>query len=419
MGNKSRAGELINPEELARIQAFAKGKLTPCLIMDLEKIGAKYDDLVRTMPEAKIYYAVKANPLDEVVRLLADRGSYFDVASRHEIDQVLSLGASPERMSFGNTIKKEEDIAYAFQKGIRLFTTDSRSDIEKLARQAPGAKANFRLLLEGGGADWPLSKKFGAHPDMVFKLIKFAKKSGLVPHGISFHIGSQQRDIGQWDNAIALVKYLFDSLREVGIVLKCINLGGGFPAQYLKPTLGVATYAETIKQYLLEDFQDEQLEIIVEPGRSLVADAGVIIAEVVMISKKSDTNRTRWVYLDIGKFGGLIETIDESIKYPIVFPGRDGREDWSEVILAGPTCDSADILYQDYKYKVPNNLKEGERVYILTTGAYTMSYSSIAFNGFPPLQAYVLPSRKISTGVDKTEHRDSLQRVKVPDHTTS
>ena len=387
--------------------------------MDLEKIGAKYDDLVRTMSETKIYYAVKANPLDEVVRLLADRGSYFDVASRHEIDQLLSLGVSPERMSFGNTIKKEEDIAYAFHKGIRLFTTDSRSDIEKLARQAPGAKVNFRLLLEGGGADWPLSKKFGAHPDMVFKLIKFAKKSGLVPYGISFHVGSQQRDIGQWDNAIALVKYLFDSLREVGIVLKCINLGGGFPAQYLKPTLGVATYAETIKQYLLEDFQDEELEIIVEPGRSLVADAGVIVAEVVLVSKKSDTNRTRWVYLDIGKFGGLIETIDESIKYPIIFPGmtgaeRDGKEDWSEVILAGPTCDSADILYQDYKYKVPNNLKEGERVYILTTGAYTRSYSSIAFNGFPPLEAYILPPIAEATSIDKVEQHGSLRKAEVP-----
>lgn len=390
MGNKSRALELINGEELSRIEAYANDKATPCLVVDVKKIGERYDELTRAMPSAKLYYAMKANPLDEVITLLYSRGAYFDFASRFELDQLLRLGVSPDRVSYGNTIKKESDIAYAFKKGVRLYTTDSRSDIEKLARVAPGSRVNFRLLLDGSGADWPLSKKFGAHPDMIYKLVKHAKKLGLVPYGISFHVGSQQRDIGQWDNAIALVKYLFDALRADGIRMRSINLGGGLPAQYLKPAQGVSAYAESILRYIKEDFPDGELELIMEPGRSLVADAGVIVTEVVLISKKSDTNRTRWVYLDIGKFGGLIETTDEAIKYPIYFPGRDGKEEWSEVILAGPTCDSADILYENYKYKVPNNLKEGERVYILTAGAYTMSYSAVGFNGFPPLPVHIL-----------------------------
>ncbi|OGZ12637.1 MAG: ornithine decarboxylase [Candidatus Lloydbacteria bacterium RIFCSPLOWO2_01_FULL_50_20] len=390
MGNKSRPSELITPDELARIIAFTKDKETPCLVIDLKKVAEKYDELVRVMSGAKIYYAVKANPLDEVIKLFRDRGAYFDVASRFEIDQLLGLDVPPERMSYGNTIKKEVDIIYAYRKGIRLYTTDSRSDIEKLSRSAPGAKVNFRLLLDGSGADWPLSKKFGAHPDMVYKLVKFAKKSGLMPYGISFHVGSQQRDIGQWDNAIALVRYLFDALKNDGIRLNAINLGGGFPAQYLKPTDSVLSYADSIIGYLREDFPDGGLDIIVEPGRSLVADAGIIVTEVVLISKKSERNRMRWIYLDVGKFNGLIETIGEAIKYPIVFAGRDGKEEWSEVVLAGPTCDSADILYEDYKYKVPNNLKEGERVYILTAGAYTMSYSSVGFNGFPPIATHIL-----------------------------
>ena len=390
MGNKSRALELITPEEVARIGEFARGKQTPFLAIDLQKVEQRYTELDQAMPGAKIYFAVKANPLNEVIKLLADNGSCFDVASRYEIDQVLALGVPPERMSYGNTIKKEVDIAYAYQKGIRLYSTDSLSDIEKLARSAPGSKVNFRLLLDGAGADWPLSKKFGAHPDMVYKLVKIAKKLGLDPYGVSFHVGSQQRDIGQWDNAIALVKYLFDALKKDSIRLRCINLGGGFPAQYLKPAEGMPAYTQAITEYLKEDFPDDDIELITEPGRSLVADSGVIVAEVVLISKKSDTNKTRWVYLDIGKFGGLIETMDEAIKYPIIFPGRDGTEKWSEAILAGPTCDSADILYQDYKYKIPDDLKEGELVYILTTGAYTMSYSAVSFNGFPPLEAYIL-----------------------------
>lgn len=392
MGNKSRASELVEPGAIERIKEFTKDKTTPCLVVDLQKVGERYDELSRSMPDAKIYFAMKANPLDEVVQFLAERGSNFDVASRPEMEQLFRLGISADKISYGNTIKKEQDIAFAFQKGVRLFTTDSRSDIEKLARSAPGAKVNFRLLLDGSGADWPLSKKFGAHPDMLYKLAKFAKKSGLVPYGIAFHVGSQQRDIGQWDSALALVKYLFDALRNDGINLQCINLGGGFPAQYLKPTQAVPAYAESILKFLNEDFPENAArpELIIEPGRSLVADAGVIVTEVVMISKKSETNRTRWVFLDVGKFNGLAETTDEAIKYPIYFPGREGKEDWSEVVLAGPTCDSADILYQNYKYKVPNNLKEGERIYLLSTGAYTMSYSSVGFNGFPPLPAHIL-----------------------------
>lgn len=392
MGNLSRALDLISKEELVRIREFTKDKETPCLIIDLERVAQKYDELAHAMPRAKIYFAVKANPLDQVLRLLFERGSYFDVASRYEIDQLLRLGVPALRMSYGNTIKKESDIAYAFEKGIRIYSTDSQSDVEKLARSAPGAKVNFRLLLDGSGADWPLSKKFGAHPDMVYKLIKLAKELGLTPYGISFHVGSQQRDIGQWDSAIALAKYLFDALHADGIALQCINLGGGFPGQYLKPTQGVPAYAQQILTYVKEDFPNGDLDIIVEPGRSLVADAGVIVSEVVLISKKSDTNRTRWVYIDIGKFGGLIETTDEAIKYPIIFPDRENDEGWVEAILAGPTCDSADILYENFKYKVPNDLKEGERIYLLTTGAYTMSCSTISFNGFPPLAAYVLPS---------------------------
>lgn len=360
------------------------------MVIDLEKVGKRYDELKRYAPKAKIYYAVKANSLDSVLLTLAARGSNFDVASVYEIDQLLRLGIAPERMSFGNTIKKAKDIAYAYAKGIRLFSTDSLSDVEKLAKHAPASRVMFRLLLDGEGADWPLSRKFGAHPDMVFNLILKARELGLAPYGVSFHVGSQQRDIGQWDNAIALCRYLFDSLKEEGIKLKALNLGGGLPAHYLRPTPETKEYMQSIRRYLKEDFPKEKLELIVEPGRSIAGDVGTIISEVVLISKKSEAQNTRWVYLDIGKFGGLIETLDESIKYPLFAEKETGDEERSEVILAGPTCDSYDILYENYKYKLPNNLKEGDRVYILSAGAYTASYCSVNFNGFPPLRVYVL-----------------------------
>lgn len=383
-------------KEFLKIKKFAKGKKTPFLIIDLKKIEEKYDELTKNMPYAKIYYAVKANPEDEIIKLLAKKGSNFDVATIYELDQLLRLKISPEKISFGNTIKKEEDIAYAYKKGIRLFATDSISDVKKLAKAAPGSKVFFRIIMEGGSADWPLSRKFGAHPDMIYHLIFEAKKLGLIPYGVSFHVGSQQRDIGQWDQAISQCTYLFDAVKEEGIELKLINMGGGFPANYINPTHNIETYSKEITRFLEDDFGKQfskELEIIIEPGRSIAADAGVIVTEVVMISKKSLSNQFDWVYLDVGKFGGLIETLDESIKYPIFAENykRPLKEkECKEVILAGPTCDSTDTLYEKYKYLLPKSLKEGDRLYILSTGAYTRSYSSIYFNGFPPLAVYFM-----------------------------
>lgn len=388
--------DYITKKDFLKIKKFAKGKKTPFLIIDLKKIEEKYDELTKNMPYSKIYYAVKANPEDEIIKLLAKKGSNFDVATIYELDQLLRLKISPKNISFGNTIKKEEDIAYAYKKGIRLFATDSISDVKKLAKAAPGSKVFFRIIMEGGSADWPLSRKFGAHPDMIYHLIFEAKKLGLIPYGVSFHVGSQQRDIGQWDQAISQCKYLFDAVKEEGVELKLINMGGGFPANYTNPTHNIETYTKEITRFLEDDFGrnfSKNLEIIIEPGRSIAAEAGVIVTEVIMISKKTLSNQFDWVYLDVGKFGGLIETLDESIKYPI-FSENYRRplkaKECKEIILAGPTCDSTDTLYEKHKYFLPKSLKEGDRLYILSTGAYTRSYSSIYFNGFPPLAIYFM-----------------------------
>jgi ornithine decarboxylase len=379
--------DYLSREEFNKIKKFSRDKETPFLIVDLQKIERSYDELVEHMPFAKIHYAVKANPMDKVVLALKRKGSNFDVATIYELDQLLRLGVEPERISYGNTIKKEKDIAYAYESGVRLFVTDSESDLRKLARRAPGSRVFFRILTESDGADWPLSRKFGSHPDLIYKLILKAEKLGLEPYGLSFHVGSQQRDIGQWDNAISKCKYLFEAVAEKGIHLKMINLGGGFPAKYQSQAHDLETYAREIRRFLLEDFGEELPEILIEPGRSLVADAGMIVSEVIMISKKARFNQYKWVYLDIGKFGGLIETLDECIKYPIFCDKKGCAE---EVILAGPTCDSMDILYEHHKYSFPHTMREGNRVYIFTTGAYTQSYSSISFNGFPPLKAYII-----------------------------
>ena len=266
--------------------------------------------------------------------------------------------------------------------------------MKNIAKNAPGAKIYVRVLIENSStADWPLSRKFGCHPDMAYNLLVMAKEKGLIPYGISFHVGSQQRDIGQWNDAIAKTKYLFQSLEEEeDIKLEMINMGGGFPAHYIQPTNDLSEYASEITRYLEDDFE-EIPRIILEPGRSLIGDSGILTSEIVLISRKNNTSLARWVYLDCGKFNGLIETLDESIKYPVV-TDKDGGKD-GEVILAGPTCDSADIMYEDSKYKLPIDLKSGDKTYWLSTGAYTSSYASVGFNGFPPIKTYYYDTKAI------------------------
>nr|WP_319492239.1 type III PLP-dependent enzyme [uncultured Desulfobacter sp.] len=381
--------DYICPETFKKIQTFSEDKETPFLVVDTATVEKNLDDLKSVFPYASIYYAVKANPGIEVLELMRDKGINFDIASVYELDRVLSLGISPDRISYGNTIKKSRDVRYFYDKGVRLYATDSEADIRNIAKAAPGSKIYVRILSEGTlTADWPLSRKFGCQPDMAMDLIILAKYLGLVPYGISFHVGSQQRDIGAWDGVLGKVKVIFQRLMEEdNIELKMINLGGGFPSNYLAKANTLDVYAQEITRFLTEGFGDDMPTIFLEPGRSIMGNAGILVSEVVLISRKSRTALNRWVYTDVGKFSGLIETMDEAIKYPI-YSGRNGELE--DVIIAGPTCDSADIMYEDFKYKLPLNLSMGDRLYWLSTGAYTSSYSSVEFNGFPPLKTYFI-----------------------------
>ena len=381
--------DLLSSAAWQRIHQFSADKPTPCLIFDLPTLREKYAELERAFPFADIYYAVKANPDEAVIRCLASLGANFDIASIFELQKLQTLGIPAERMSYGNTIKKASDIAFAYEQGLRLFASDCESDIRKLAKFAPGSKVYIRVLTEGSEtADWPLSRKFGCQRDMAVELILLARELGLEPYGISFHVGSQQRDISSWDAAIGKVRFIFDQLADAGIQLQMMNMGGGMPAHYKQRQQDIDAYGSAIRRFLEEDFGDTPPRVIIEPGRSLVAEAGVLVSEVVQISTKSQDSLDRWVYLDVGLFGGLIEAIGEAIQYPLRWD-REGGED-EEVIIAGPTCDSMDILYEDHRYRLPLNLQEGDRLYWLSTGAYTTSYSSVEFNGIPPLRSYML-----------------------------
>jgi len=357
---------------------------TPLLVVDLDIVRAQYLALLQLFQQTTVFYAVKANPAPAVIGALATLGANFDLASEGEIDRCLGLGIAPDRLSFGNTIKRETEIARARDQGVNLFAFDSAAELEKLARAAPQSRVFCRLLVEGKGAEWPLTRKFGCSASMAIGLLERAKALGLAPAGLSFHVGSQQTDPLQWVPAIAAAAKIFHACAQSGIDLDFLNLGGGLPAQYRSPVPPLRTYAEVIHGALLKHFGGSRPQIVIEPGRYLVADAGILRATVLLIACKTPAAKERWVYLDAGRYNGLAETQGERIRYRLRTPGNAARV--GPVVIAGPTCDSTDIIYDRARYGLPLDLAIGDHVDFLSAGAYTASYASVEFNGFAPIR---------------------------------
>jgi ornithine decarboxylase len=340
------------------------------------------------LPLARIYYAVKANPAAQVLRRLVALGSNFDAASLPEIEACLAAGACPESISFGNTIKKVSAIRRAHQAGVPMFAFDSIEELNKLAANAPGARVYCRILVENTGADWPLSRKFGTSVASAKALMIRAAELGLDPYGLSFHVGSQQTDPNSYRAAVAKASLLFTDLRQAGVNLRMINCGGGFPTRYRDDIPEIGHFADAIMRAVIDHFGNDLPELVIEPGRSIVADAGVINSEVVLVSKRGATGPVRWVYLDIGRFGGLAETEGEAIRYSIATAHDGGAT--GPVSIAGPTCDGADIMYEKANYRLPLALTTGDQVQLLATGAYTTTYASQGFNGFAPMAEHYI-----------------------------
>ena len=359
---------------------------TPCLVLDIDRVAEKFRALREALPLATIYYAVKANPAPQVLERLAALGSSFDAAGAEEIDACLAAGAQPAAISFGNTIKKVSAIRRAFAAGVSLFAFDSAEELEKLAQHAPGSRVYCRIMVENAGADWPLSRKFGTTVESARELMLRAGELGLDPYGLSFHVGSQQTDTTSYEAAIGRVAMLFTDLREAGVNLRMVNLGGGFPVRYRDEVPEIDAFGNAIMGAMTKHFGNALPDMLIEPGRFIVGDAGVVCAEVVLVSRREKHDPVRWVYLDIGRFGGLAETEGEAIKYRITTQ-HDGTET-GPVAIAGPTCDSFDTLYEKTNNRMPLALNAGDRVRFHNAGAYVTTYATVGFNGFKPLDEY-------------------------------
>ncbi|MBN2098808.1 MAG: type III PLP-dependent enzyme [Dehalococcoidia bacterium] len=363
------------PVEIDRLLEAAKTCLatekTPALLMDKRLIKAKYEEFRTHFGQARVYYAVKSNPHPTIVTLLNGLGCDFEISSLGELQRLLSMGIPSPQITVGNPVKDPSLVKLAHDSGIGLTAFDSHSEIEKLAALAPGIRVGVRLTVPNDGSEWPLTKKFGVEADQAVELLVQAKKSGLRPVGIFFHVGSQCTLAGTWAKAIEKSWSVWQRTRKRGVELHMLNLGGGFPATYLKPIPTLGEIAKVIHDSLAAFFPKDT-EVSIAPGRGLVGEAGVLAATVMA---KAVRDGEQWLYLDVGVFNGLMEAVG-GIKYRFV-PSRNGpTRKW---VLSGPTCDSFDVISNEVELP---DLDVGERVYIPSAGAYTTAYAS-HFDGFP------------------------------------
>lgn len=342
----------------------------PYLLIDKEVIEEKASLIGKHIRNSRAFYAVKANPDRRLVEILKACGIGFEVASEGELDMLISMGIAPERIITSNTVKTPRFIERAFAYGVRYFAFDSAAEVKKLAQYAPGSHVYVRLSVPNEGSEWPLSKKFGVETDPAYRLLIMAKENGLDPAGITFHVGSQCTNIYSWDSALNKARVLWDMAASSGIQLKLLNIGGGYPINYTKCVIDIPTIEKRVNQILNENFPKDT-QIFIEPGRSIVGDAGIFVSTVIGKASRGDEN---WLYIDVGVFSGLMESVG-GIKYTYIVESNKAPKKW---IVAGPTCDSFDVMDQSVELPEP---EVGDRLIILASGAYTTSYASV-FNGF-------------------------------------
>ncbi len=362
---------------------------SPRLVIDLHRVRANYHALRAALPAARIRFAVKASPVPEIIRLLNDEGAEFDVASIGEIELCIAQGVDPAVMCYGNPIKKAAHIAAAHAAGVRRYAFDTEDDLVRIAEHAPGAEVECRFLSSAPQSQTPFGTKFGCDPGEAKRLLVRARDLGLRVAGPYFHVGSQQTDPIAWRIGIEQAGAIAEALAVKDIPVPSVNIGGGLPISYADAAPELSELGAVIAEAFAAHFP-EHTELVVEPGRALVGNTGVIHAEVVNVRQAPDGRR--WIYLDIGRYNGMAETENEYIAYRFETDRDDDPRD--EAVVAGPTCDGDDVLYQRTRVLLPTTLRAGDPVRILDTGAYTASYSSVSFNGFPPLTVHVIGAER-------------------------
>lgn len=349
---------------------------TPYLEIDLDKVKEAYSKLQKHLDGIEIYYAMKCNPNPEIMKTVLSCGGQFEISSFNELKKAMKVGADPGRILFSNPIKTLDDIKSAYKAGVEHFAFDSYSEVDKLAEGAPGSKVYVRISIPVRKSTVPSEGKFGVSIEQARDLMKYAKKCGLISYGISFHVGSQMLDYKSWEYAIRHSSKLINSLKKDRINLMFLDIGGGFPVCYddvKRDNLDriANTVLKALKKYI-----PENIRVVAEPGRYMVANAGTMVSTVIGTAERHDRN---WLHLDVGAHNGFMESLQTG--NTLAFPVHDSRKSKERDIynLTGPTCDSQDTILFDVP--LSSNIEVGDKIYFECAGAYTTAFTE-KFNGF-------------------------------------
>lgn len=364
-----------------RIRGIVQRHGTPVLAVSRSAVRAQIASFRRALPRVEPFYAIKANPHPEILKVAAAAGTGFDVASVAELDAVLAAGADPARVIFANTIKPPASIAAAARKGVTLTTFDSEYELYKIAERAPGARVLVRIKVPNVGSIVELSLKFGADPADAVPLLIKAHRLGLKPAGVSFHVGSQCVHFGNYVDALEMASIIFRDARLKQLPLDILDIGGGFPIRHFDFEEDAFEKTAGVIRRELDRLFDRNLRVIAEPGRFIAGPAAVLVLRVV---GKAIRESKHWYYLDDGVYGALSGMIFDHAKYQFKVL-KAGRRQLSA--LAGPTCDSLDIIARGEDLP---ELEIGDVVYAENTGAYTAA-SATNFNGIPPARVVMVP----------------------------
>ena len=360
---------------------------TPYLITDLDTVAQRLASFTRALPGVQAFYAMKCNPSPEIISTLAAGGAGFEIASLGELRLLQRLGIDPADVLYSNPVKPPSHIGQAYRAGLWRFSFDSPNELAKIAEQAPGAAVYVRLRVDDRASVFPLSRKFGAEVEDAFDLMVLARRLGLRPYGITFHVGSQCGDPAAWRQAIGDAGRLMTRLRAEGIQIDMLDIGGGFPARYVKDVPAIETIGSFVMPALAELLPYRPALLVAEPGRHLVAESAVMAAGVIGREQRGDEN---WLFLDVGAYNGMMETLQGAFGWD--YPLWTSLPDHAEVphlpfTVTGPSCDSSDTMF--IGVSLPATVGVGDTLYIGSAGAYTLSYAS-AFNGFdPPTPVFV------------------------------
>ncbi len=358
---------------------------TPFFIFSRKRIERNLREFQKYFPASSVHYALKANSEPEVLQTLSDAGSGFEAASAYELDMLKAIRVPPEKIIYGTAVKPIAQIKDFFDYGVDRFAFDSFAELEKIAAMAPGARVYVRVRVDDTGSVFRFSEKFGAEKEHAAALLERARDMNLRPYGISFHVGSQASDRMAWARALRDLGVVFEDAQKKGIVLDVVNLGGGYPCnKYLSSdqSFGLEEIARhTIEQYKKLPYQPH---LILEPGRGMVADAGVLVAGVVA---RVDRRESTWLFLDAGTYNALFESMacQGSTRYAITSMRASHDAGEKMFALAGPTGDSMDIISREVL--LPTDINVGDKIIVHDIGAYNVTTSS-AFNGFPKPKAH-------------------------------